>query len=388
MIKNRNKKTEELLSRGVEGIFPDKESLKKLMGRRKITLYTGIEPTAARLHLGHTVNLRKLQRFADLGHGVFLIIGTGTVLAGDPSLREAVRPKISKKEINENLKGWKSQLSKVVDFSRIKVKYNGNWLSKLCYEEILDIASNVSIVKLLQREMFERRLKKGGTVWTHEALYPLFQGYDSVALDIDLEVGGTDQTFNMFIGRELMQKMKGKEKFIMTLDMILGTDGYPMSKTRGNCIWLTDSSQEMYGKIMSIPDQLIFSYARSLTDLSLQEIKSTAPRQAKARLAREIASFYHGKKAALAAEKEFNRVFKEKKIPSDVPGVKIKRESLNILSLLAETKMASSKSEAKRLLEQGGVKIDGEIKKDWREEIEIKKGRIVQAGKRKIIKII
>lgn len=383
-----SQRAEELLSRGVQEILPSKEELKKLMTKRKIRLYLGVEPTAKSLHLGHTVNLRKLQKFAELGHEAILILGTGTVLAGDPSLREAVRPKISKKEIRDNIKGWKGQLAKVIDCSKVKIKHNSDWLAKLYYEDIIDIASNVSIIKLLQREMFERRIKKGGTVWTHEALYPLFQGYDSVALGVDLEIGGTDQTFNMLIGRELMQKMRKKEKLIMTLKMILGTDGFPMSKTRGNCIWLTDSSQEMYGKIMSIPDKLILDYARSLTDLSLQEMNSFSPRQAKSRLAREIVFLYHGKRASLGAEKEFDRVFKDKQLPLHIPTISIEKEPLGLLVLLVKTKLASSKKEAKRLVVQGGLRIDGIVKKEWREEIEVRKGQVLQAGKRKFVRII
>ena len=383
-----SQRVEELLSRGVQEILPSKEELKKLMTKRKIRLYLGLEPTAKSLHLGHTVNLRKLQKFAELGHEAILILGTGTVLAGDPSLRESVRPKISKKEIQDNIKGWKGQLAKVIDCSKVKIKHNSDWLAKLYYEDIIDIASNVSIIKLLQREMFERRIKKGGTVWTHEALYPLFQGYDSVALGVDLEIGGTDQTFNMLIGRELMQKMRKKEKLIMTLKMILGTDGFPMSKTRGNCIWLTDSSQEMYGKIMSIPDKLILDYARSLTDLSLQEMNSFSPRKAKSRLAREIVFLYHGKRASLGAEKEFDRVFKDKQLPLHIPTISIEKEPLGLLVLLVKTKLASSKKEAKRLVVQGGLRIDGIVKKEWREEIEVRKGQVLQAGKRKFVRII
>jgi len=381
-----NKKTEELLSRGVEEVLPGKERLKKLMGRKKIRLYTGIEPTAKNLHLGHTVNLRKLQKFAELGHEAVLVIGTGTVLAGDPSLREVVRPKISKKDIQENIKNWRTQLGKVLDLSKVKIKHNSDWLLRLSYQEILEIASNISIIKLLQREMFERRIKKGETVWTHEALYPLFQGYDSVVLDVDLEIGGTDQTFNMLIGRELMQKIKRKEKLVMTLKMILGTDGQPMSKTRGNCIWLADSPQEMYGKIMSISDDLVPSYVMSLTDLPLKE--NLPPLKAKIKLAREIVSIYHNKKAALSAEREFNRVFKEKKLPSKIPLVKLKKEPTHFLDLLIKTKLAPSKAEAKRLIEQGGVRINGEVNRDWRKKVEVKKGQIIQAGKRKVIKIV
>lgn len=207
-----NKKIEEVLTRAVDKILPDKEGLKKLMRRRKIRLYLGIDPTSNKLHLGHTINLRKLQEFADLGHEAILVIGTGTVLTGDPSLREQARKKISKKEIQDNIKTWRKQAGKVLDFSKVKIKYNGNWLLKLKYEDINEIASNISSIKLFQREMFQRRIKRGDTVWANETFYPLLQGYDSVYLNVDLEIGGTDQLFNMLIGRELQQKMRNREK--------------------------------------------------------------------------------------------------------------------------------------------------------------------------------
>ena len=389
-IKTDPKKVEEVLSRGVEKVLPNREALKKLMQKRKIRLYLGIDPTAPRLHLGHTITLRKLQEFADLGHEAILVIGTGTVLAGDPSLRLETRPLMTEKEVAKNVKTWKKQAGKVLNFSKVKIKYNGEWLLKLKLEDIIKIASQISAVKLFQREMFQRRIKMGQTVLTHETLYPLLQGYDSVFLDVDLEIGGTDQTFNMLIGRELMGKMRKKEKFVLTCPMILGIDGRPMSKTSGNCIWLEDSPTQMFGKIMSIPDDLIFNYFKLLTRVSLTEIekvKKLNPRDAKIRLAREIVRLYHGEKKAMKAEKEFERVFKEKKLPSKIPGVKIKEEKLNILEFLVKTKLASSKSEAKRLILQKGVKINGIVKENWQEIIETKKGMIIQVGKRKFVKL-
>jgi len=389
-IKTDPKKVEEVLSRGVEKVLPNREALKKLMQKRKIRLYLGIDPTAPKLHLGHTITLRKLQEFADLGHEAILVIGTGTVLAGDPSLRLETRPLMTEKEVAKNVKTWKKQAGKVLNFSKVKIKYNGEWLLKLKLEDIIKIASQISAVKLFQREMFQRRIKMGQTVLTHETLYPLLQGYDSVFLDVDLEIGGTDQTFNMLIGRELMGKMRKKEKFVLTCPMILGIDGRPMSKTSGNCIWLEDSPTQMFGKIMSIPDDLIFNYFKLLTRVSLTEIekvKKLNPRDAKIRLAREIVRLYHGEKKAMKAEKEFERVFKEKKLPSKIPGVKIKEEKLNILEFLVKTKLASSKSEAKRLILQKGVKINGIVKENWQEIIETKKGMIIQVGKRKFVKL-
>jgi len=385
------KKIEEVLTRGVEKILPSKEGFKKLIQKKKIRLYLGIDPTAPRLHLGHTITLRKLQEFADLGQEAILVIGTGTVLAGDPSLRLKARPLMFEEEVERNIKDWKRQAGKILDFSKVKIKYNGDWLLKLKLVDIIRIASQISAVKLFRREMFQRRIKMGQTVLAHETLYPLLQGYDSVFLDVDLEIGGTDQTFNMLIGRELMQKMRNKEKFVLTCPMVLGVDGKPMSKTTGNCVWLEDGPDQMFGKIMSIPDDLIFDYFNLLTRISLAEIKKIKklnPRDAKARLAKEIVSIYHGKTASQIAEKEFERVFREKKLPSKVSEIEIKEGDLNILDLLVKTKLASSKSEAKRLILQGGVRISGKIEKNWRKIVQIKKETIIQIGKRRFTKIV
>lgn len=379
---------EEILNRGVNQVLPNKSDLKKLMRKKKIKLYLGIDPTSAKLHLGHTINLRKLQEFADLGHEAILIIGTGTVLAGDPSLRQQKREKISKQKIKKNIKTWKRQAGKILDFSKVKIKYNGDWLLKLKYEDINNIASNISAIKLFQRDMFQRRIKKGDTVWANEALYPLLQGYDSVYLNVDLEIGGTDQIFNMLIGRELQRKMNNRKKFVLTSPMILGTDGNQMSKTSGNCIWIEDSPNEMYGKIMSIPDELVPQYFELLTRVDLAKIKSLAPREVKASLAKEIVAIYHSKKAAQQAEKEFEKIFKEKKLPSKIPEVRIKRAKLNILDLLKRAKLTSSKAEAKRLILQGGVKIDSKVQKDWQAKIKTRSGLVIQVGKRKFVKII
>jgi len=390
-INTDSQKIEEVLTRGVEQILPNKEDLKKLMQKRKIRLYLGIDPTAPKLHLGHTITLRKLQEFADLGHEVVLVIGTGTVLTGDPSLRLKVRPLMSEREVERNIKTWERQVGKLLDLSKIKIKSNRDWLLKLNLKDIIHIASRISAIKLFQREMFQRRIKIGETVWAHETLYPLLQGYDSVFLNVDLEIGGTDQTFNMLIGRELMQKMKKKEKFVLTCSMILGIDGKPMSKTSGNCIWIEDSPNQMFGKIMSIPDGLIFDYFKLLTRIPLTKIEKTKnlnPRDAKAKLAREIIRIYHGEKAAVKAEKEFERVFKRKKLPTKIPTISIKEKDFNLLDLLVKTKLASSKSEAKRLILQKGVRINNEIISDWRLVVQIRKNLIIQVGKRKFIKLV
>lgn len=389
-------KIREVLSRNVAEILPSRSELERLMRKKRMRLYLGIDPTGTRLHLGHTITLRKLQEFADLGHEAILVVGTGTVLAGDPSQREKARKKISPGEIKENIKTWKAQVRKIINLSKVKIKYNGDWLLKLGLKEIIDIASNISAVRLFQREMFQERIKKGDTVWLHETLYPLLQGYDSVALDTDLEIGGTDQVFNMLVGRELQKKMKNREKFVLTCPMLLGIDGEQMSKSSGNCVWLQDSPDQMFGKIMSIPDSLIISFFELLTNVSQKTIleykKSlqsgkTNPRDIKKRLASEIVKMYHSGRDAVKAAAEFERIFKKKELPSKIPQMKLADESLGLLDLLVKTKLASSKAEAKRLVIQRGVKIGGEVEDDWKKIVEIKNGLVVQAGKRRFAKI-
>jgi tyrosyl-tRNA synthetase len=381
----------ELLNRGVNEIIPDKNNFEKLISKKKIKLYLGIDPTGGKLHLGHTINLLKLQEFAELGHETVLVIGTGTVIVGDPSQRAEARKRITKSEIQKNIKNWKKQAGKILDFKKVKIKYNGDWILKLKYEDIVNIGSYITAPHLFQRDNFQNRIQRGDTVWFHETMYPLMQGYDSVYLDVDLEIGGTDQLFNMLVGRELQKKINNKEKYVMTCNMITGVDGRKMSKTSGNCIWIEDSAKEMFGKIMSMPDGSIFDYFELLTRVSMEEIedlKKINPRDAKAMLAKEIVKMYHGEKEAEIAEKEFEKVFRDKEIPSDISEIKIAEKDLNILDLLMRAKLVSSKTEARRLIEQGGVRINQEVKKNWKEDIKVSSGVIIQAGKRKFVKIV
>ena len=386
-----NIKIKEALTKNVAEVFPSKERLAYLMGKKKIRVYLGVDPTGGKLHLGHTIVFRKLQEFVSLGHKVFLIFGTGTVLAGDPSLRDSGRPKISEKEIKENIKTWREQVKKIIDLSKVEIKYNGDWLLKLKLKDIINISSNLSAVRLFQREMFQRRIKKGDTVLFSETMYPLMQGYDSVVLDADLEIGGSDQVFNMLIGRELQRKMKNREKYVLTMNMALGTNGEKMSKSSGNCIWILDSPEQKFGKIMSIPDNLVISYFELFTNYSSLDVqrfkKEISPVMLKRKLAFSIVEIYHSKKEAEESEKNFNRIFKERKQPSKIPETFIKEKNMNILDLLLKVKLVSSKTEAKRILIQKGVKMNGKIKNDWTENIQIKKGQVLQVGKRRFIKI-
>ena len=372
---------DKVLTRGVEKILPNKEGLEKLMRNRKIRVYLGVDPTGINLHLGHTIPLRKLAEFADLGHEAILLIGTGTILAGDPSQRENTRPKITQKEIEKNMATWQDQAKKVIDLSKVQIRYNGDWLLKLNLADIINIASKISATQLFKREMFQKRLNQGDTVWYHETFYPLLQGYDSVVMDVDLEIGGTDQTFNMLIGRQLQKKMKNREKYVLSTPLILGIDGKPMSKTSNNCIWLTDTASEMFGKLMSINDPQIEPYWKLLTSLSEEDIKKYKPMDAKKMLAFEIVKIYHGATAAQKAKKEFEKVVQKGEIPKDL-NIRIKE---NISLVEAVKTLVHSKSQAKRLLDQGAVEIDGKVEKD--SKIKVKEGQVLKVGKRTFAKV-
>lgn len=386
----------EVLTRRVEKVLPSKESLALLLKKRKIRLYQGFDPTGSRLHLGHSIGLRKLMDFANLGHEVIFLFGTGTVLVGDPSLRDSARKLITQEEIKKNIKDWKRQAAPLVDFSKVAIKENGDWLVPLALRDIIKIASNISAIQLFKREMFQRRIARGDTVWYHETMYPLLQGYDSVAMDVDLEVGGTDQEFNMLIGRELQRKMNSHEKYVLTVPMILGTDGKQMSKSSGNCVWLDDSPQDMFGKIMSMPDNQTVAYLTLVTNLSMVRIETIKteltsgamhPMEAKRLLAWEVVKDFHGKGAADKAAKEFKEVFQQGELPSRIPAVHLKAKELAGGDLLFQTKLALSKSEARRLIKQGGVRIDGLVLKDEKAFVSIRKGMVIQVGKRKFVRV-
>src|SRR3990167_1371461 len=312
---------EELLTKRVAQVLPSKETLSKLIASKKIRVYLGVDPTGSKLHLGHTIPMRKLQEFADLGHEAILVFGTGTVLVGDPSQRDQARKKVTKEEIAENIKTWGQQAEKIIDFNKVQIKQNGDWLLKLTVPEIINIASNISSVQLFKRDMFQERIERGDTVWTHEALYPLFQGYDSVAMDVDLEIGGTDQTFNMLIGRELQKKMASREKYILATPLISGINGKPMSKSSGNCIWIDVTTSDIFGKIMSMVDSQIEEYWQMLTDLPKKELKKLKAIDAKKKLGSEIVKIFHSEAEAKNAREEFERVFQKGQIPINLPTI-------------------------------------------------------------------
>ena len=387
---------EEVLERGVAEILPDKNSFLNLAKKKKLRIYFGIDPTSPNLHLGHFVPLKKLAEFQKLGHETILLIGDFTAQIGDPSGRDKKREPLTPKEIQRNMRGYKKQLSKVLDLSKTKIAYNSRWLAKMGLKDVLELASHFTVSRLLERDMFQERLKKGQEVWVSEMLYPLMQGYDSVALDVDLEIGATDQKFNMLVGRKLQKIYRKKEKFILTVPLLLGLDGRKMSKTYKNTVNLTDSPEEMFGKIMSLRDELIFQYFRLLTDIPEKEIARMEkeiekgklnPRDAKEKLALEIVTIFWGQDKAKRAKEEFIKVFREKEIPKDIPTFFSPKSSYPILDLLLYLHLAKSKSEAKRLIKQGGVRIDKVVVKDPKKIVEVKEGMVIQVGKRKFAKL-
>jgi len=396
MLKQKTKNIEEVLTRGVVQILPTKKGLKGLMKKRKIRLYLGVDPTSPNIHIGNAVCLRKLKEFQDLGHEVIFLIGNFTAQIGDPSGRGKERKPLTSSQIRENMASYKKQAAKVINISKIKIKYNADWLAKLNFKDLINLASHFTISRLLERDMFQKRLKKGEEVWLNELFYPLMQGYDSVAMSVDLEIGGTDQTFNMLVGRKLQRIYNKKDKFILTTPLLIGLDGRKMSKSYNNVVNLTDRPNEMYGKIMSLRDSLILHYFEVCLGASLGEIKKIEkrlkskrvnPRDLKAELAEGIVRIYYGIKKAKKAKQEFDRIFKEKRAPLEIKAVKIKEKELNILELLLKTKKVVSKTEAKRLILQKAIKIDNVVKKDWREIVKIKKGSVIKIGKKRFIKI-
>jgi tyrosyl-tRNA synthetase len=387
------KKIEEILTRGVENIYPNREFLEKaLKSGKELTIYMGIDPTGD-LHIGHSIPLRKLREFQDLGHHIIVLIGDFTAQIGDPTDKAATRKKLTRKQVLENAKDYKKLIGMILDLkkSNIRFLHNEKWSNKLKPVDMLDLASHFTVQRLVERDMFQERIKQGKEIYLHEFLYPIFQAYDSVTMNVDGEVGGNDQMFNMLAGRTLMKKIKDKEKFVITTKLLEDPTGKKMGKTEGNIIALKDSAEEMFGKVMSWSDTMIIMGFELCTRLPMEEIKELEselkaganPRDLKIRLAREIVTMYHSAAEAKQAEENFIKVFQKKEKPEDMP--EIKPSSYDILTVLAESKIAKSKSEARRLIKQGGVKINDQ--KVDSIEAKVKAGDVVQKGSRFFVKI-
>jgi tyrosyl-tRNA synthetase len=388
---------EEILTRGVENVYPDKEPLKRiLMSGKRIRLYCGFDPTAPTLHIGHGNQLRKMAQFQKLGHKVIFLIGDFTGMVGDPTGKLSARQQLTRAQVLKNLKGYKKQASGLLNFTgknAAKVKFNSEWHKKLKFSDVINLASKFTVQRLLERDMFQERIKEGKPIYLHEFMYPLMQGYDCVVMGVDLELGGSDQTFNMLAGRDLMKILKNKEKFVLTIKLLTDPTGKKMGKTEGNMITLIDSADQMFGKIMSWPDEMIKIGFEICTDLPMTEVNKMEsemkaganPRDYKLKLAAEIVKIYKGEKEAEAAKENFIKVFSQKEKPEQVESYKV--ESKKLIDILVETNLAPSRSEAKRLIEQGGVKVDDQVISDINYSLTSGE-HLVQKGKRYFVKVI
>ncbi|MDR5702704.1 MAG: tyrosine--tRNA ligase [Armatimonadota bacterium] len=392
----------EILKRGAAEIITEEELLAKLRKGRPLRIKLGLDPSVPDIHLGHAVVLRKLRQFQDLGHEVIIVIGDFTAMIGDPSGRIETRPQLSPEQVKENAKTYFDQYTRILDPSRTRVVFNSQWLSPLTFQEIIGLASKVTVARILERDDFAERMRQGLPLHLHEILYPLCQAYDSVALEADVEMGGTDQKFNNLMGRDLQREFGQEPQVVFLMPILVGLDGQQkMSKSLGNYIGIAEPPEEMFGKVMSLPDDLMVQYFVLCTDVPMEEVQAIDqglkegtlhPRDIKRRLAREIVTIYHGKAAATAAEEAFDRVFVAKELPEQVPEVLLEADDLEggriwIVKLLVLAGLVESNSEAKRLISQGGVSVDGRRITDIDTDLVVTDGMVVRVGKRRFARI-
>lgn len=393
----------DLIKRGTFEIIPEEDLIKKL--ERSINegiplnIKLGCDPSKPDLHIGHSVVLRKLAQFQSLGHQAILIIGDFTGMIGDPSGRNVTRPALSLKETRENGQSYLEQASKILNKDKTKIVYNSDWLSKMSFEDVIKLASTYTVARMIERDDFTKRFKSGEPISIHEFLYPLAQAMDSVAIKSDVELGGTDQKFNLLVGRDIQREYGLEPQVIITTPLIVGTDGVEkMSKSYNNYIGISESAQNIFGKTLSIPDSLIYNYFELATNISNEELNkikrqledtSINPRDLKRQLAKTLVRMYHSQDAADEAEKEFDKIFIKKEVPEDIPEYKFENQkaTINILDLITTVNLAGSKGEARRLVSQGGVSIDGNKITDITANINITGEQILKVGKRKFIKL-
>ena len=401
-IKNEVERQYNILKRGCEEVINEVEFKQKLeksiKNNKPLKIKLGIDPTGSDLHIGHAVPLRKLKQFQDLGHTVQFLIGTFTARIGDPTGKSETRKMLSNDAVQENIKTYIDQLGIILDLEKTEIKYNGDWLEKLSLEEVLNLLSQFTVSQMVSREDFSKRLAENKPVSLIEFMYPIMQGYDSVALECDVELGATEQKFNILRGRDL-QKAYGQEQQICLLMPILeGLDGVEkMSKSLNNYIGITEAPNDMFGKVMSISDELMFRYYEIITEIPLEEIEKMKmditngvlhPMEAKKNLGKELVTIYHGAEEGIKAKEWFENVFSKKNLDVDLPEVEIAGKEEGIIELLVSTlKFANTTSEARRLIEQGGFKINDEAIKDVKSSIKLESGMIIRAGKKKIIKV-
>jgi len=393
----------ELISRGAVEILPAdefKKRLKKSIDENKpLRVKQGFDPTAPDIHLGHTVGIRKLKQFQDLGHKIVLIIGDYTGLVGDPSGRSATRPQLSYDQIMANAETYQNQFFKILDKSKTEIHYNGEWFEKMNFREVMELAARFTVARILERDDFEKRFKANNPISNHELFYPLMQAYDSVAIKADVEIGATEQKFNLLTGRELQQDYNIEPQLILTLPVLVGVDGHNrMSKSLGNYIGIDEPASEIFGKIMSIPDNLIYSYFELVTDVKAAELEKIRndlrddninPRDIKMKLGEVIVEMYHSRDEAVKARDEFVRMFRHKQLPDEVPEFDCAElgDKVWIVKILTASGIAASNGEARRLIKGGAVSLDGEKVTDENMEFNPRNGMLIKAGKRRFIKL-
>ncbi|WPD19849.1 tyrosine--tRNA ligase [Thermaerobacter composti] len=391
----------EVLRRGAAEIVTEDELLRKLERSvrtgRPLRVKLGLDPTAPDLHLGHTVVLRKLRQFQDLGHQVVLIIGDFTGRIGDPTGKSVTRPQLTEEQVRENARTYAEQLGRILDMERTELTFNDRWLGAMTFADVVRLAAKYTVARMLERDDFAQRYREGRPIAIHEFLYPLAQAYDSVAVRADVELGGTDQKFNLLVGREIQREYGQEPQVALLMPLLEGTDGRDkMSKSLGNYIGIAEPPGEMFGKTMSIPDPLIVKYMVLATDLDMDEIRrlergmaegTVNPRDAKLRLAHALVRMYHGKAAADAAQEEFLRVFSRHELPAAMPEVTLPAPRLDAVRLLRVAGMAPSNSEARRLIEQGAVRLDGRRITDPHAALAPADGAVLQVGKRRFARL-
>jgi len=386
----------EVLNRGVVDVIVREEAMELLQSGRKLNIKFGIDPSGADLHIGHMVPIKKLKQLQDLGHRIFLLFGNFTGQIGDPSDKLEARKIKTKAELEKNAAHYLNQVKCILDIEKIEVVWNADWLEKLTLADVVKLSQIFTVHQMLERDMYQERIKKNLPIYMHEFLYPLMQGYDSVAIKADIELGGTDQTFNLLAGREIQRAMGQKPQCVITVPILEGTDGkIKMGKTTGNYIGINESPKEMYGKTMSIPDELIIRYFELATDIDSGEIEKMRkalkegenPMKLKMKLARELVAFYHSKELAEKAEKEFVNIFKKKNTPDEIETRRFPKGSYKLIDLMVKSGIVPSKNEARRMIKAGAVKINKEKILDENEEIQLDKEYLMQAGKRKFVKI-
>lgn len=391
-------KIEEFLTRGVENVYPNKEFVKKLfLSGKKLKIYSGVDPTGPTLHLGHAIQLKKLGEFQKLGHEVILLIGDFTAMIGDPTDKAATRKQLTRRQVLNNCKLYKKQAKAFLDFGwgGAKLKYNSKWLDKMNFGDVLNLASKMSVQQMLERDMFKKRMDEGRPIFIHEFMYPLMQGYDSVAMDVDGEIGGNDQTFNMLTGRNLMKEMLNKEKFVITSKLLTDSNGVKMGKTENNGVNLNDDANEMFGKIMSWTDGMMmsaFELCTYITDEEIEKIRmemmaGANPRNIKVRLAKEIVAIYHSKTEADKAEENFVKTFKEGGLPEKIDEVTATNgDALSDLSVKAG--LVKSKGEFRRLVLENAVSNQETGDKITDPLFKVISTTIFKIGKRRFLKVI